>query len=82
MKAVIRNVLVASAALGVLLVMDPATAQEMENLPQAGSVATQSLRPYWHVFIAYAIAIVAVLGWVVSLSRRMAHLETRLSSDA
>ena len=41
-------------------------------------MATQSLRPYWHVFIAYAIVIVMVLGWVVSIARRLARIETQL----
>jgi len=41
-------------------------------------MATQSLRAYWHVFIAYAIAIVMVLGWVVSIARRLARIEAQL----
>ena len=40
--------------------------------------ATQSLRPYWHVFAAYAIGVVLILGWVISMARRMKHLEDRL----
>ena len=58
----------------------PAVAQEMEGLPQAGALAQQSLRPYWHVFIAYAIALVLVLGWVISIARRLGRLERRLGS--
>lgn len=41
-------------------------------------MAQQSLRPYWHVFIAYAVTIVLVLGWVVSISRRLKDVEERL----
>ncbi len=41
-------------------------------------MATQSLRAYWHVFIAYAVAIVMVLGWVVSIARRLARVEAQL----
>ncbi|MBT4436258.1 MAG: CcmD family protein, partial [Gemmatimonadales bacterium] len=39
----------------------------------------QSLKPYWHVFIAYSVVILAVLGWVISMSRRLARLEAQLS---
>lgn len=35
-------------------------------------------RPYWHVFLAYAIAILLIGGWVVSIARRLAHIERRL----
>jgi CcmD family protein len=35
-------------------------------------------RPYWHVFAAYAIAIVLVAGWVISIARRLARIERRL----
>lgn len=55
----------------------PAWAQEMTGLPASG-MAQQSLRPYWHVFIAYAVTIVLVLGWVVSISRRLKDVEERL----
>lgn len=35
----------------------------------------QSLRPYWHVFIAYAAVWLILMGWVVSISRRLARIE-------
>ena len=54
----------------------PVGAQDM-SLPASG-LAQQSLRPYWHVFIAYSIVIVLVLGWVVSISRRLKDVEKRL----
>ncbi|MEZ4417899.1 MAG: CcmD family protein [Gemmatimonadota bacterium] len=38
-------------------------------------VARGSLRPYWHVFAAYAIAWVLVFGWIVSIARRLGKLE-------
>ncbi len=41
-------------------------------------LAGQSLRPYRFVFLAYAIAWVMVLGWVISVARRMARLAKRL----
>ena len=71
--AVSLLILVAFAAGGV-----DAAAQEMTNLPTSG-MGAQSLRPYWHVFIAYAIAIALILGWVVSIGRRMSSLESRIS---
>jgi CcmD family protein len=55
----------------------PLWAQEMPGLPASG-MAQQSLRPYWHVFIAYAVAILLVLGWVVSISKRLKDVENRL----
>lgn len=36
------------------------------------------LRPYWHVFIAYAIAIVLIMAWAISIARRLGDLEKRL----
>lgn len=35
-------------------------------------------RGYWHMFVAYAIAWLAVLGWVVSIARRLARVEDRI----
>lgn len=52
-------------------------AQEAAVLPGSG-MAEQSLRPYWHVFIAYTIAIALVLGWVISIGRRLRDVEERL----
>jgi len=57
-------------------------AQEMSNLPVGRALAGQSLKPYWHVFIAYAIVLVAVLGWVISMGRRLSALEARLGDSA
>jgi len=37
------------------------------------------LRAYYHVFIAYTIAIALVLGWVLSIGRRLREVEERLS---
>lgn len=54
-------------------------AQEIQGLPQVGEVAGQSLRPYWHVFVAYALAIVLIGGWAVSIARRLRDVEERLT---
>ena len=77
MKSTIKAV---TACLLLVFVVAAASvgAQEMSNLPQGMPLAQQSLRPYWHVFIAYAIAILAVLGWVISMARRLASLEAQL----
>lgn len=44
----------------------------------ATTLAQQSLRPYWHVFIAYTLAWLLVFGWVISLARRFARVEQEL----
>ena len=66
--------------LGLLvLVLAAATASAVVAQEMPGSaMAQQSLRPYWHVFIAYAIAIALVLGWVVSIGKRLKDVEERL----
>ncbi|MBI4540427.1 MAG: CcmD family protein [Gemmatimonadetes bacterium] len=46
---------------------------------QAPGLARQTLRPYWHVFIAYGLVWLIILGWVVSISRRLARLERELT---
>lgn len=43
-----------------------------------GGLSGQSLRPYGFVFLAYAVAWLLVLGWVVSIARRMTRLAKRL----
>ncbi len=35
-------------------------------------------RPYWHVFIAYAIVVLLIAGWVISIARRLSAIEARL----
>ena len=48
----------------------------------AGELARQTLgRPYWHVFIAYAVVWLLVAGWVISIARRLSRVEKRLGSD-
>ncbi|MBM4182638.1 MAG: CcmD family protein [Gemmatimonadetes bacterium] len=47
----------------------------------AQSTAAESiggLRAYWHVFIAYAVVILLVLAWVVSIGSRLKDIEERL----
>lgn len=72
----IRSIL--PAVLMILVLVAPAVAQEAGGLPEVASVGQQSLKAYWHVFIAYAIVVVLILGWVVSIARRLRSLERRL----
>jgi CcmD family protein len=41
-------------------------------------LASQSLRGYGHVFIAYTIAWLIVLGWLFSVARRLGRVERSL----
>lgn len=66
-------VLLALLALLALLVLVPVAA-----LAQGPGPATGSLRPYWHVFVAYAAAWLLVLGWVAHIGRRLSRVESHL----
>jgi len=72
-ERLLRPGLLALVALAVAL---PLAAQEAA-VPVTG-FAAQSLRPYQFVFLAYAVAWLLVLGWVVAVARRLARLERRL----
>ncbi len=50
---------------------------------QAGTALGQQTlgRPYWHVFTAYAILWLLVLGWVISIVRRLRRVEERLGTE-
>jgi CcmD family protein len=67
-------VLVFAAVL--LLVPGEVFAQEMAG---AGALASQNLRGYTHMFIAYAIAWLLVVGWVISIARRLGRIEKTLN---
>ena len=67
------SALVLSATLAVAV-----SAQEIAGLGSPSDLAQQSLRPYWHVFIAYAIAIALVMVWAGSIAKRLSELEDRL----
>ena len=47
--------------------------------PQSGLPARQApprtLRAYWHVFVAFAVAWILLFGYALSLGRRFARLE-------
>jgi CcmD family protein len=48
----------------------------------AREAAPRSLRAYWHVFIAFAIAWVLLFGYVVMIARRSRRLEEQLDGLA
>jgi CcmD family protein len=66
----------ALAAAATLAAVAPVAAQAV-SAPAAG-LSGQSLRPYQFVFLAYALAWLLVMGWVVAVARRLARLERRL----
>ena len=72
-KFAARSVLLAAAILAFGVV-----ALSAQELP-ASTLGQQSLRPYWHVFAAYAIVVVLIGGWALSIARRLRSLEERLS---
>ena len=77
MRKFLKLVRAMGASLTVLLI------GALPLLAQAEQLREQTLgRPYWHVFIAYAIALGLILAWVVSIARRLRRVETRLQSHA
>ena len=52
-------------------------AAQESPFPRA-QLGQQSLRPFWHVFVAYAIVIVLIGAWAVSIARRLRSVEDRL----
>ena len=49
---------------------------------QGTALGQQTLgRPFWHVFIAYALVWVFLGGWVISIARRLARVERRLDGE-
>lgn len=52
---------------------------EAQGMPQGSGLEGQTLRGHTHVFIAYAIAWLLVLGWVVSIARRLGRVENALN---
>lgn len=49
-----------------------------DALAQTDLAAQRLGRGYWHVFIAYAIAWVLILVWMVTILRRLARVEQKL----
>lgn len=68
---------------GLLLAWGASLALAAPLAGQAEQLREQTLgRPYWHVFLAYAITLLLALGWIVSIARRLRRVEDRLQSDA
>ena len=68
------------AVLAVVLIL--ATPSLSYAQAAANELARQTLgRPYWYVFIAYAVAWLLVAGWVISIARRLSDVEKRLERD-
>ncbi|MGD2121935.1 MAG: CcmD family protein [Gemmatimonadota bacterium] len=56
----------------------PSLLQAQSGLPDAEAIAGQNLRGYTHMFIAYFIAWALILGWVISIARRLGRMEKAL----
>ena len=65
-------------AVALLLALLPELAQAQSGLPDPNVLASQNLRGYTHMFIAYFIAWGLILGWVVSIARRLGRVEKAL----
>ena len=61
-----------------ILALLPSLLQAQSGLPDPESIAGQNLQGYTHVFIAYSIAWVLILGWVISIARRLGRVEKAL----
>jgi hypothetical protein len=49
----------------------------------ADPLGTRGLgRPYLHVFIAYALAMLFIGGWAISIARRLGRIERRLFDES
>jgi hypothetical protein len=67
-----------SGLLPLVLIVSGAAAVGAQEVLPGQQLAQQSLRPYWHVFIAYALVIVLVIAWAGSIAKRLAEVEARL----
>jgi heme exporter protein C len=73
----LRTTAVVALLLGLVLV------SPVEVQAQAEQLGRQTLgRPYAFVFAAYAIAVVLIGAWVISIARRLRHVERQLDRDA
>jgi|TARA_B000000460_G_scaffold116588_1_gene81938 hypothetical protein len=75
-----RNQILCGLVTGITLLFCATTlfAQQTSELPGAQLAAQGLGRPYWHVFIAYAVAIGIILFWVVSIGRRLSEIEKKI----
>jgi CcmD family protein len=68
----------ALVAAGLLVLASPDLLSAQASQLPGTTVGQQSLRPYWHVFIAYSIVIALIGGWAFSIARRLRAIEDRL----
>ncbi len=61
-----------------LMVLLPETGLLGQGMADSQAIASQNLRGYTHMFLAYAIAWLIVVGWVVSIARRLGQVEKAL----
>jgi CcmD family protein len=60
----------------------PILLHAQSGMPGSQSLGEQSLRAYTHVFIAYTIAWAIILGWAVSLGRRLGKIQRAFEDQA
>ena len=68
--------LIFALALGLSLLPDGVLAVAV--VQDSNALASQNLRGYTHMFIAYFIAWALILGWVISIARRLGRVEKAL----
>ena len=84
MRAGPRGALLGGPILGVVFAVVLILATPSLSFAQAAAneLARQTLgRPYWYVFVAYAVVWLLVAGWVISIARRLSDVEKRLGRD-
>jgi membrane-bound metal-dependent hydrolase YbcI (DUF457 family) len=74
MSRVLSSLILVSLVLGIV----PDLALAQSGLPDPAAIAGQNLRGYTHMFIAYALAWALILGWVISIARRLGRVEAAL----
>jgi CcmD family protein len=50
-------------------------APELVAQDAAARTPPATMRAFWHVFLAYAAVWLLILGWLVSIARRLARVE-------
>ena len=77
MKSILRGSFLL-AALFLLATISPDFSLAQSGLPDPEAIAGQNLRGYTHMFIAYFIAWALILGWVISIAKRLGRVERAL----
>jgi CcmD family protein len=62
-----------------VLLLTVAALMPVEVWAQTDLAAQRLGRGFWHVFIAYAIAWLLILVWMVTILRRLARVERKLN---